>query len=1155
MDIPIQLVDLLPDIIDQNDPMSQYIISSHKEFRILEGLPYEENPIKGDLFRHQEFFKRIMKDFRNQFVIDDPGTGKSCLVNALADYLFEESEKRKKGEFEYDERNAFFNEVIYIGKSDTLLNEFQRQVIERCSLKYERLVKLDPKFEYRTEKGKKQVTEKIFTDWFSLLTYGKFSKIVENLTDEEIEQSFSNKLFIVDEAHNLIIEPNSISGQQRKDKVYENTWRAFHKAKNVIRILLSATPMINKSKEIISLMNLILDEDEEDEDGNMIRNQMPRNMDIDRANLEDLKKYFLSNVSYVRSLESGAEPVEVITDPDEITVTTLRNGQKVGLKLNLTKSYMSDFQTKGYMKIIKEKMKNNNTSLDLYEIYAQLMVFPDGFSGSGLTEEEKNSRMVDRRILKDIKKNKNKNELERREEDIFDISDIEKRGWRKYIKFTDGAFDGPSDDFIKHFNGNIGIENIPKLRELSCKMADSIDVSLKELGNIFIYAEPIESGIYTYAACLELCGVERFNSKESVFVKKGNEKIISSKFRKSDGSKENPWRYAIYHKGMSKRSENALFEIMNSDENKHGEYIKYFICTRKARDGINVFNVIQIHILSPTWHEAGLIQARARGLRVVSHDALIKELREKYGYTIDAKIKVKLFNWCAMLPENTMYKGMPVSNADFHRYLFCKEKDYSIRRILRIMKQCASGCQLNKKRNIRKGIDFSSECDYNVCDYECVGPIFDPSKDNINERNYNLFYNSKDIKNAANKIFELFRLYNILLFQDLIEMCDEEPIHIALALEKIVINKIKFLDKFGYPSYLLEDNGCFYIDRNYPHDITQSSCSMSYYSQGINAIDLKNLKFKINEEEEDISIIIENIILKIIKDEELSDEEIDIYNKYKLLIYKIGKPMKLLHKQEDYTTPNLFTKPGKKAEKFKRISFKDTDLESYLNSEDHETNFQYLHIIDAVKKRPTEYASTSRYDKADCVIRILDIDKYLTDGVGWRDVSEIEFPVYQKLISGLNKRLYDEYSSKFEYYGVKLPEKELIIRDERNPGKKDKKGSICAGKGRYTEKELYNMMWEMGIDLQKYTPIKLDKPGRYDMDQLRSKVSIKATVVKDNFLPKSGIYIDKFEDWGYDRLLYYHNIIKGFPRDNEEINVKFCNILEQEFRLRNQLIE
>ena len=67
-------------------------------------------------------------------------------------------------------------------------------------------------------------------------------------------------------------------------------------------------------------------------------------------------------------------------------------------------------------------------------------------------------------------------------------------------------------------------------------------------------------------------------------------------------------------------------KVFNSSYNKHGEYIKVLIATPKLQAGINLANVLQIHIVDPQWNRSNTLQAIGRAIRVSSHAELLKEI-------------------------------------------------------------------------------------------------------------------------------------------------------------------------------------------------------------------------------------------------------------------------------------------------------------------------------------------------------------------------------------------------------------------------------------------------------------------------------------------------------------------------------------------------
>ena len=61
-----------------------------------------------------------------------------------------------------------------------------------------------------------------------------------------------------------------------------------------------------------------------------------------------------------------------------------------------------------------------------------------------------------------------------------------------------------------------------------------------------------------------------------------------------------------------------------------------------------------------------------------------------------------------------------------------------------------------------------------------------------------------------------------------------------MALERLITNKTPLTDRFGYTTYMREDNGSFYLDREYPTTLPPSY-SMSYYTQGVIGIEQETL--------------------------------------------------------------------------------------------------------------------------------------------------------------------------------------------------------------------------------------------------------------------------------------------------------------------------
>ena len=72
----------------------------------------------------------------------------------------------------------------------------------------------------------------------------------------------------------------------------------------------------------------------------------------------------------------------------------------------------------------------------------------------------------------------------------------------------------------------------------------------------------------------------------------------------------------------TKKFLNKSISKLNNPDNLNGEKIKVVIATDVAKEGLNFFNVREIHLLSPWYHLNRLEQIIGRGMRNCSHKNL-----------------------------------------------------------------------------------------------------------------------------------------------------------------------------------------------------------------------------------------------------------------------------------------------------------------------------------------------------------------------------------------------------------------------------------------------------------------------------------------------------------------------------------------------------
>ena len=96
---------------------------------------------------------------------------------------------------------------------------------------------------------------------YLFLGYSKFSNYIEKILKrfskekKAIEKEFSDRLIVIDEAHN--IRSTADNKEKDKKKVGKNLLKLVKYTKNLKLLLLSATPMFNSYKEIVWLLNLM----------------------------------------------------------------------------------------------------------------------------------------------------------------------------------------------------------------------------------------------------------------------------------------------------------------------------------------------------------------------------------------------------------------------------------------------------------------------------------------------------------------------------------------------------------------------------------------------------------------------------------------------------------------------------------------------------------------------------------------------------------------------------------------------------------------------------------------------------------------------------------------------------------------------------------
>lgn len=944
--------DLFYDYPKQDDPNIQKIISGKEEFNMLKNSTFIPSK-PGQYYPYQEFVQRYMMVYDRLLLYHGIGSGKSCSAFATSEML---KKSISKAIITFVDsyiklQNNEIKKVDVFSNNESLREELKHQLYCKCT-PYTYFTKYV--ISTKTDKGKKINLAREAMKYYRFYTYDTFAADLEKkkvLTSPEyIKEAFSNTLFIIDEAQLLRPSGNGVLEQLKKS--YTALKEIFRTAENIKILLLSGTPMVNSVDEIVPLLNLILPENK----------QLPL-QSYAEAKLEDIEHYVRGYVSFVRGIET---PVTVKYNGKELVGKRVINDIEFKQTTYVYESVMSSFQEESYIEAAEERdnIYNNQTQ-------ASNFVFPDGSFGE--------------------------------------------RGFSKFV-------------YLKGDNVTFK-ENMPKIKTLkdikkySTKFASVVDLCTKSKGNCFCFTRFLEgSGAYLLSLCFEALGYERFDIATSVITTVGQKEVpvndrdavidyicgSSRAYKKSKITLEKKLRYAIITRYTNITTERNILKVFNSSYNKHGEYIKVLIATPKLQAGINLANVLQIHIVDPQWNRSNTLQAIGRAIRVSSHAELLKE----------GPVNIDIYQHVSI---STKYGD---KSSDVEIYRISQRKDIEINNMERILKIVSVDCHINYLRNIRENDkDYSEGCNYTVCKYKC----FNPEPEYIDYSSYNNLYQTELIEGLIEKIKVLFTLDSSYTYAQLNSILETNPIYIQQAVEKLINSYELVINKFGVQGYIQENNGVIFIQQLYP--MYDEGYEINYYTNNLilyNKLELKD--FVTKEITENPNIILDKLKPYVKNEDEFLDKLNNLPLNEKILLLEdaikqryVEKSKKKIYKMIiDFFKQFVFKfkEPIKKLEELKNTKAKLT-LTSKINQElvnellEEQGEYVYIETLYAQPTESSLYNVISKYLNPDKKIRILKP----SENVGWRDATPEELFVYNPLVRNSVYKKTNKYSSA-QIYGI-----------------------------------------------------------------------------------------------------------------------------------------
>jgi superfamily II DNA or RNA helicase len=676
---------------------------------------YDKDPLTTELtvspVGNGKYVGWIIGDNR-RFLLGDftvtHNTGKTCAAIGAIEQIRQE--------------NSTINGAVIIALGGKILDNFINELLFKCTAgQY-----IPKDFGSLTEKTKTARINKKIGDFYEFQHIQIFSKTIKNMRDADIIQHYSNKIIVIDEIHNIRIQPDKKKAETLK--IYQSYFRFLHLVQNSKILLLSATPMKDSVEEIATVMNLLLP--------NTIEDQLPTGEDFNKIflyskdgtryikqdKIKDLKRVFNGRVSFLRAVHTDIKKEYM--------------GKEIGtLKhFKVSPEIMSDFQSKVYAESVeKDKMKGAGVYNNSIE--ASLFSFPNetwgvqGFTNYITAKEEKKIRV-------DVNTNKKlKNE---------------QSGEYKYTNVIKNTL---NNNLVSELEGKDNDSILKNIQKYSSKFTSVIKQLLERQpsGQIkgkccFVYSSRIHGGgaILMGLILEKFFGYSRANGKET-----------------SKGL-----RYALLTgETVTKNTLNSIKNRFNRPDNLYGEYIQVIIGSKTVSEGLS-FNHIQLEvILTPHFNYSEIAQALGRGIRLGSHRFLID------AYKKDNSLPIPVID--IMQPvaiPNIKYKN---SSIDLHLYQISEDKDISIKRMIRIIMESSFDCALNYFRNNVTGYDNKRECEYTTCEYKCnnirTNIIKKGLKDSqLDYSTHQLYYTNPRESKIQKKIEQLFRTNITITLDDII---------------------------------------------------------------------------------------------------------------------------------------------------------------------------------------------------------------------------------------------------------------------------------------------------------------------------------------------------------------------------------------------------
>lgn len=525
-------------------------------------------------------------------------------------------------------------------------------------------------------------------------------------------------MYIVDEAHNFIrnVYSNINSRQGRRAQtIYDYIINEKKENDGVRVVLLSGTPAINTPYELALLFNLLRP------------GIFPKSEAL-------FNQIYLSNTGYYSINDTGKNMFQRrITGLVSyyIGATPDYYASKITNYIDIEmSSYQSDIY--GHFEEIEDNMerqrqskKGGSTTYKSYTRQACNFIFPQinqDVTGEGRPRpnkfkiSEKEKKLVDEgkgnlKFEKGSEKSINVNRY-RKALDIY-VNTFENYLQKFMSDDTKNKYTLIDDVATYHTKYNDNYEEFHKNEQQKSSLYDALFKSsakmlymcftiLKSAGPILVYSNYVLiEGLQIFKVYLNSFGFSHYES-----MSKGT----------------NGFRFVEFHGEIDEKQRSLNLEIFKNVDNKYGKIAKIIMISPAGAEGISLYNVRQVHIMEPYWHEVRITQMIGRAIRQCSHKDLPMNERHVDIYRYKS-IRKNSNKWTADQQLENLARG----------------KEGMIQSFCDAMKEVAIDCVLYKAHNMIANEYKCFKFDESSLFADQIGPAY---KDDI--------YDDMKISNGSN---------------------------------------------------------------------------------------------------------------------------------------------------------------------------------------------------------------------------------------------------------------------------------------------------------------------------------------------------------------------------------------------------------------------